>query len=742
MLQIDKVQVIDGVTVYGDDNNKAIFYIVPDVPRFRINDNLLPSFSFFKYRMPIDRVDGSKGGGFLVCDVELSLPPEKQEAVKQKLQAQINQQYANSTVEPPEVKIGNITYTRGAAKLNIENISEKFVESAFNPGKPSLYGRNLTPFTVELTDVGATFFEQALQNKGGFVQVSYDLYCPVKLPPIEARIWFSASKFQSFVQDFTKRETSSGGFRTIWRWLFGGTNRKRTEINETTREYASEHQWGGVEIDFKDWTASEEVKQQVRDWAMNSLAEAVKAANEDKLDPFTEEQKKIPDNVTDFHRRISQFKFTNINQRYRESQAVEWNLAPQGMLEPIVNLKDKDGNFLKWEDFATTVDLDDPFFKTLEVPIRVNADFKELPIHSVDVHCEYKQGNTNRIQSFSFTNPDNLEKFKSFIENNYWQYKYWYQVNYKGRSQTFKSPEIETKDKFLTINVDDTGILAVDVMPGDLNWNQVNRAQVKLTYGATPNRVPIERQYVLDANQSKHSLREVVFAPVSEPYRYQVKYFMADGKEYEVSEHESRSPHLFINDPFDAMRTVSLRAAGDLDNDIQTIFVDVRYEDAENQYSQSTTVALSRSNSFVDWTFPVIDDLRGTITYKGTIQLKNNQVETIPETTTTDTTIMVGRKIEEMITVRVLPNLLDFNQLDLAIVSLAYVDAANNINARTELVFDSASQAQQTWVLPLKDRNANQYQWGAVFYLKDGSERTIAPQMTPNLTIPLRVPAS
>ncbi len=195
MLQIDKVQVIDGVTVYGDDNNKAIFYIVPDVPRFRINDNLLPSFSFFKYRMPIDRVDGSKGGGFLVCDVELSLPPEKQEAVKQKLQAQINQQYANSTVEPPEVKIGNITYTRGAAKLNIENISEKFVESAFNPGKPSLYGRNLTPFTVELTDVGATFFEQALQNKGGFVQVSYDLYCPVKLPPIEARIWFSASKF-------------------------------------------------------------------------------------------------------------------------------------------------------------------------------------------------------------------------------------------------------------------------------------------------------------------------------------------------------------------------------------------------------------------------------------------------------------------------------------------------------------------------------------------------------------------
>lgn len=742
MLQIDKVQVIDGVTIYGDDSSETTFYIVPDVPRFRINDNLLPSFSFYKYRMPIDREDNSKGGGFLVCDVELSLPPEKQEVIKQKLQEQINQDYANSTVEPPKVEIGNITYTRGSAKLNIENISEKFVESVFNPGKPSLYGRNLTPFTVELTDVGATFFEQALQNKGGFVQVSYDLYCPVKLPPIEARIWFNATKFQSFVQDFTKRETSAGAFSTVWRWLFGGTNRSRTEINETTREYASQHQWGGVEIDFKDWTASDDVKQRVRDWAMNSLAEAVKASSEDKLTPYTEEQKKIPNNVTDFHRRMSQFKFTNVNQQYRESQAVEWNLAPQGMLEPIVNLKDKDGNFLKWEDFSTTVDLDDPFFKTLEVPIRVNADFKELPILSVDVQCEYKQGNTYQSKPFSFTSADTLEKFKSFTENNVWTYKYWYQVNYRGKSQAFKSPEIETKDKFLTINVGDTGILAVDILPGDLNWSQVNRAQVQVTYGATANGIPIERQYVLDPNNTKHSLREVVFVPVTEPYRYKVKYFMADGKEYEVSEHSSRSPYLFVNDPFNAMRTVSLRAAGDLDTDIQTIFLDVHYEDAANQYTKSTTVALSRSNPFFDWTFPAIDDLGGTITYKGTIQLKNNQVETIPETTTTDTTIMVGRKIEEMMTVKVLPNLLDFSQLDLAIVSLAYVDAANNVNARTELTFDASSRSPQTWVLPLKNRNANQYQWGAAFYMKDGSERTIPIQPTTNLTIPLRVPAA
>ena len=70
MLQIDKVQEIDGVTLYGDSDQINVFYPIPQQPRYRLDPQGQPSFSFFKYRYPVDHPDGKKGGGFLLFDVE------------------------------------------------------------------------------------------------------------------------------------------------------------------------------------------------------------------------------------------------------------------------------------------------------------------------------------------------------------------------------------------------------------------------------------------------------------------------------------------------------------------------------------------------------------------------------------------------------------------------------------------------------------------------------------------------
>lgn len=742
MLRIDNIQTIEGITVYGDDEDFTKFYLVPDEPRFRINENGRPAFSFLKYRNPIERTDGEKGGGFLICDVEFTVTPEKQEAVVKKLQEQINQLVGTGT-QPPQVKIGTITYSRGTAKLNLESFSDQFIETVFNPGKPSLYGRNITPFSVELTDRGATMLETALQNKGGFVQVTYDLYCPVKLPPVKAHIWFNSSKFMSFAQDLVTNTTTTGFFVRVWRWLFTGRTTTKTTVEHNISEIASQSDWGGVDLDFGDFKASDELKQKIRDWAWNTLAEAIKNATTDPIKAVSEEQRKPPANATEFHQRISSQKFSNVDYKYRESQVVEWNLAPQGTLEPIVNLKDKSGNPLRWEDFAVTVNLDDPFFRTLEVPIRVNGDFKELPIHSVEVHCDYQEGSIHEIKEFSISSPDQLEKFKSYIENNKWTYKYWYQVNYRGQSQIFKSKEIETDEKFLTINVGDTGILAIDIQPGDLNWSQVNQAQVKLKYDARDNGSKlIERVYVLDKNNPKHSLREVIFTPITKPYSYHVKYFMADGKEYEVSEATSESPQLFINDPFGATKTISLRAAGDLDNDIQTIFVDIKYIDEKNTYVKNISIALDKARPFFDWSFPAIDEMAGKIVYKGSIQFKNGQVEDIPEQTTKENTILVGSKVEDVLEIEVIPTLIDFTKVSLITVSLKYVDEENDVRENRSMTFNASANTPQTWKLSLKDKNKTKYQWSARFFMADTSKREIAPQETEELTLVLQVPST
>jgi hypothetical protein len=724
-LLIDKVRRIEGVTVYGDEKWTK-FYMLADIPRFRRNDDGTLAFSYFKYRNPIDRADESKGGGFLVCDVEFVVDEAKQALVVARLQEEINQRARDMGIDPPPpVEIGSITYSDGTARLNIESMSDNFVESVFNPGKPSLYGRMITPFSVELTDLGATFFEQALQARGGFVQVSYDLKARVKLPPTKVTIWFNASEFYSFTETYRETSSSQGIFSKIGQWLFGGGGQDERKVSQSITEVMSQNNWGGIDIVWDGMPATkeaEEAKEKIREWAFATLTDAVKRMTAEPLEPLTAEERKVPKDVTEFRNRVRKFKFANFFQSYRESQVVDWQFIPQGMLQPITAHKDKDGNPLRWEDYATVIDLDDPFFKTLEVAVRVNADFADLPLDSVEVHLDYNQGGTRRISEFSFTDPDKLEKFKSFIENGAWEYTYYTQVNYKGESRQLQTPPKKTDEKFLTINVGDTGILAVDVLVGDINFKQVSQAHVTLRYDAPDG--AIERQFILDPKSAEHKLREVIMAPVDKPYRYTVRYTMEDGKELELSEATSSSPQLYIRDPFGGNRRVGLRAAGDLEKDVQTIFADVKYVDEKHEYSRVNTVALGKANPFFDWDVPVIDEAAGYVLVSGTIQYKNGEIEPIPEFKTTDQTILIGKKVEDVLEVKVMPNRMGFAaQTDVVVVSLAYEDKANRIAEQTDLVFDATTpKTGLTWSVPLKNKALRTYTWKAVFYLKDGKE--------------------
>ena len=82
-------------------------------------------------------------------------------------------------------------------------------------------------------------------------------------------------------------------------------------------------------------------------------------------------------------------------------------------------------------------------------------------------------------------------------------------------------------------NVGDLGILSVDVVPGDLNFEQVRQTQVTLRYEGT-GLAPIEQQFTLDEDNLSHRFQHVIFQPADRPYQYRAKYFMADGKEFEA----------------------------------------------------------------------------------------------------------------------------------------------------------------------------------------------------------------
>jgi hypothetical protein len=739
MLRIDKVEIIDGVTVYGDSDEWHKFYIVPIQASYRMMPDGSFAYKFIKYRFPIDRgPEKPAGGGYLLFDTEFVVPNNVLEDITGKLQTRVNQKASRRGVSPaPEVVIGTLTYTKGAVSLIFagggdDNSGGTFVEKYSNVGKPSLYGKNIASFGLELTQEGAPFYEQAMQGQGGAVSVVYDLHFHAELPPINIIAKFRAREFYSFFQTVNTD--------TDWpRW-------KENEHRETIREKLISSE--SMSLDF-DWggVTDEEIRQPIREWASRTLEDSVERKMIAAIVPVPEDQRELPEDIDSIKRDIKNKKISSFTLRYNEKMPVEWNIAPQGMLQNITSLIDGNGNPVVWEDYAQIVDLDDPFFRQLRVDTYVNADFEKLPIHSVEVKVLYDgKPMPNLIEGQPegeaiLRAPDDVGKFASFIKDDVWDYTYSYQVNYKGHSRIFQSEEILTNEGNLTIGVDDVGILDVTIKTGDLNWADVESALVTFEYEDSSAGVDlIKDQFTLTKTLTEHHIQEVIFAPMRKNYKYQVKYFMKNGKEFEGEQLSDRSSTLFINDVFGGRKTIALRGIGDFENRISKIFMNLSYEDESNEYEQSTSIALSKDLQFFDWTFPVINDSLGGVSYQGNVVYSDGTSEEIPSTVADSSTILVPQAIENLLEVTVVPDLLDWTVLKMAMVKLSYVDEDNDVSERETLVFSDTRTPEQPWKVELRDKDKSTYQYTVTYFPIAGENVVVGPLDETSDTIVLELP--
>jgi len=714
MLQIDKVQQIAGVTVFGDSDQFNLFYPLPQQPRYRVGPDGRISFGLYKYRNVVDRQDGKKGGGFLIFDVEFVVDEIVLAQVEQELQNQVQAEANRRGISPvPEVIFGSFTYTRGtSALLYPQGLVEKEIPGG---GTPSLYGNNVSTFALELPPEGATFFEQAMQGAGGAVSIVYELWFWARLPAVNINAYWNATKFYSFYQtiDADWSVWSEDSYRETIREQMIQSESMTIDIN-----------WGGV--------TDPKVQAELRDWATRALEKAVERNMIDAIAPVPDDQRKAPDGIEDVTRDITSTKISSVAIHYKEAQTVEWRVAPRGILPNITSLKDQNGKPIKWSDYARTIDLDDPFFKQLRVNSYVNADFENLPIFSVEVKLIYHdRPMANLVEGdpdgeVVMNSSDDVGKFAVYVENDDWKYKYSYQINYRGESRIYQSPEIETNEGNLTIGVDDVGVLAIDVSAGDLNWTELDHADVVLTYEDQENGVElIEEQFQLTQAAPNNRIERVIFQPLRNDYRYRVKYFMKGGREYQGPEFNGRSDRLFINDVFDARKTISVRGVGDFASRIQTIFVDLEYVDEDHDYRQTRTQALTGAASFFDWTFPVIDEKAGKVTYKATISYKDGTTDAVPVTSADSATIILPPATAEFMDVQVVTDLLDWEQLKLARVALSYADPDNRVFQSKDLIFSPENKASTSWRVELKDRQKSEYNYSITYYLAGGLQKTV-----------------
>lgn len=728
MLKLDSQDVVGQTAYWEDDANPLQYYALPGEPTMAIRDGK-PVFKFVKYRNPIDRPGGIKGGGLLVMQAELALPAKDEAEIRRRIGERLRAR-GISAAQANNVKIGRPLISRG--KVTVAVMGEggnALVQRVIVPSPPSLFGNNAVSIGVELNEFGAPVFEAALKGQGaGLVIVGYELGYSAKLPMAHIEGTWDATSFMSFSQTI---EEDNNYFadddyeEKISEFLYKSETQKIKWHQQPPPAGmdAAQHQ-KMIEL------IEDSIRRQLDEGIKRNVLEAIPRESRDvtKLREM---------GFDDIKRTVNVTQIASVKVSYEAEKVVEMPANPNAPL-PAFGSVLVNGKPLKWDDYAITVDADDPFFKAFAANFMVNADFADLPIASVIAQVSYK-GKTGQgaAKTYTFRKPEDLYRFEAFYDGGDGEFTYSYVVNYKGESQTYKSPPLKSKSD-VSINVGDLGIWKVDIDVGDINFEEVTQAQLTCTY--KDGTVAHEKQFTITADKRTHKIREVIFKPLTQPWKYKLKYFMKGGREITVREESSEGDTLYVNDPFSAIKTVSIRTKGDFANVIDQLFLDFEYDDSANGYRQTQSFAFSQDGTrFTDWSFPVINEKQGTLKYTGQIVYRDGRPPLeIGEKTVTGNTVLEGEDVLQL-NVELIADLLDWEKLKLVMVKLSYEDKLNGIN-ETDSIRLVEGTSPDPWAVSIKDRTKKEYAVKAQFFLKDGSKKEAAFSSTDEALV-LEIPA-
>jgi hypothetical protein len=309
-------------------------------------------------------------------------------------------------------------------------------------------------------------------------------------------------------------------------------------------------------------------------------------------------------------------------------------------------------------------------------------------------------------------------------------------VNFKGSAQAFKKPPDVSESGELTINLDDTGLLLVDIQPGNIDFKKAASALVTVKYEphAAP---PIEEQFLIDSKTAGAAkLEKAIFEKRDKPVNYEILYTMVDGKTLHSGPFSTQGRKIFVNSPFNDTRTVNFRAVGDLVGTIEAIDVDATYTDAKNGYTVTGDKQMKAGDAAFDWSFPVIDSTAGVVTYTALIHHKDGTVESIPPTPVDGSPVKVGDEVAQIVEISVLTDFIDFTKIALVKVDLRYRPDGINDAQSQDLIVRKAGTTPPTWKLEMQ-KAMTKYVWSATYFLLDQTTRHVAETTTSDPTIPL-----
>jgi hypothetical protein len=431
-------------------------------------------------------------------------------------------------------------------------------------------------------------------------------------------------------------------------------------------------------------------------------------------------------------KRQTEVEIIDFEQQTEISPTIEHSIAPQGTL--LTFFKGR----RDMSAFVREVDLDDPFFKTLQLQARAFAKWAEDQVSFVELEIQYDHGEL-KTQTFTFTPADNEPKlWDPALVDGKREYKYRWRVGFEGRAAGEWSALTPATTRNLNVAVETPGKLEVEVAGVGLDFeNVLDAVLVRLRYGDPSNDVaPAEHSILLSAERGSGTWIRQLYARWDKAIDYRVDYLLKNGARIDTQWASTTGPtkNLLITRPDVDVLDVTLIPAGDWSTVVQSI-ASVRYSDGA--YNRDAQFNFKSAEEFKKWGVLLVDPNKRTFEYKITSTFNNGDTqETDWIEKEGDQALPIKVEGPPRLTVKLSGAVLDYASTPLTKVDVEYADPEGTSDAAS-FSFQKPDDVH-TWSIPVRADGPRGYRYKTTFFPVEGApvERAWEETETELIVIP------
>lgn len=737
-----KVPDVERVTLFRDDERPHKFYMITDKPSIMVASDGTPLLDFISYARNPDVVMANLTEGEPITDLErgfmqvtvgLQVSESDQVKIRAFLKAMLQDEASRHaryldvpvTITDPELSYPPF-FVDGSASVNTFN--EDLQYAASSTISPAKSGVCAASFSYDLTQEGAALMLQSLRSDSLPVVARYEgMKFAARIPALKITITGERSEI------FKEMHQKLSPFPVHWKpgIILHPKIYFRPKTMGEFRETFHSLTITIDDSDFRDSAASDDISKTLENMALDIVENTILPSF---FEPMLEVESDDDSNKkSSWWLRDEQTRFSgSINMTFSKRDVVLMEHNANGQIGKELTENQK-------EEAVRVLDLSQTEHEFMKMVIFPNINFETDPVFAFQVFVDYDEFDEIENKRIKTHQEAVFQKGTLPIRKVFklaraadgmpkMAYKYSSVLTYTSASTVPSvafpplGGTIESTAKNLILTYPAMGHVKAMITLGTMP-ESVLAASVTVKY-QDESIVGSEKTFELDrTTPSAVYLLNTNKVDAEKQYSVSVVYRMVDGSTLPKAAKIYTGESVVIASPFEDTLETVFAATGDFVNDITSISVTARYEDAQNGYRDSFFHTLTTSGELARWNVRLVDQDATDFTYDVTVFNKDGSItETKDLLGILGNLMPVGRNARSSFSVIVDGGAVDWSRFSHVFVQLEYVSPVSGEVKRHNIRMVEAFGFEE-WTVLIDRPDAITYRRRATFIGKQADDR-------------------